>query len=152
MPGAEVETTKWHIPGHCTPDVQVKATCHQDCVKHCIVETKEKAHCPSEKSCEKPCAKPSEEGWGKVGAFIIWFLVIWAITIFFLWILKPSFILNDKHGHGGHGGNKGGDGGHGGHGGKDNDCEINWGKLLLASALIALGIMILVWLFKSLSK
>lgn len=126
-------------------DQVVKKSCHNDCVQHCRIETMSKPHC-GEPACPTPvdtCATPCSTGaWGGVGALLVWFLVIFAITWLILFLLKPKWIMkdckkhDDPHGHGGDG-----------HGKKHHE-EIDTGKLILAAILIALGVVILLWLIK----
>lgn len=147
---APLGTTEWVNMG----DKVVKKTCHNDCIQHCHVETMTKPHCPEQcpKPCDPcakpvdPCAKPCDpcaDGWGW-GALIIGFLVIFAITWLVLWLLKPSWILKN-HGKNPHGGHNG----HGGHGDHGDKCEVDTGKIVIASLLIALVIVILIWIIKA---
>jgi len=112
-----------------TTDKVVGMTCHNDCIKHCHIETKSVPHCP-EPACPPPCppacpppcppacpppcpepcdpcAKPASPcgGWGW-GALLVGFLVIFAITWLVLWLLKPEWVLKDCNkgcNNGGHG-------------------------------------------------
>src|SRR5690348_6989245 len=74
---------------------------------------------------EQPCYR----GWiSGVGLFIIWFIILTVITWLFIFSLKPSWVVNQTTG------------------------EIDTGKVLFASLIIALVIVIIIWLILALVR
>jgi len=63
--------------------------------------------------------------WSGVGAFFLWFIILTVVLWLILYSLKPSWVL------------------------KPNSQEVDTGKVLLASIIIALIIVVVVWLIKS---
>ncbi len=74
-------------------------------------------------------AKAQTKGYGMtsgVGALIIWFILIFIVTWLLLYGIKPDIVKNKDTG------------------------EVDMGKLLLATFVITLIIIIIIWLIKSL--
>ena len=107
---------------------------------------------PCPPKCVDPCDPCAGSGWGgQLGALFVWWLIIFAITWFVLYLLRPSWVL------------KGNDGHHGHHDRDDNveghprpqptpSHQQPWvdnGKVLLWALVISFFIVLLIWLFKS---
>lgn len=112
----------------------VKANCHMDCVKHCKYETITEPHCKDQDKCydKRPCdtavgAYGAGNCWTGLCMFFIWFLIIFFIVAVILWLLKPTWVLRPVAG----------------------GFEVDVGKVVLYSALIALIIIIIIWLIKT---
>lgn len=72
-------------------------------------------------------------GMGGFGNFVLWFVIIFVIIWFIMWLTKPAAVQT-RNPDGSLTGN------------------IDAGKVLVASLVIALIIIVLVWLFRSLCK
>lgn len=74
---------------------------------------------------EQPCYR----GWiSGVGMFILWFIILTVITWLFIFSLKPSWVVNSVTG------------------------EVDTSKVLFASLIIALVIVIIIWLIRALIR
>jgi len=71
------------------------------------------------------CGGGMDGRWWGLGMFILWFIIIAVVTWLVIFSLKPSWVLNP------------------------GTTEVNTGKVLLASIIIALIIVIIIWLIKS---
>ena len=88
---------------------------------------------PQEASAKTAVADKNYAKTGKMntmGSYFIWFVIIVLITWFVLYLWKPTWVMK-----------------------KDDTgkvtSEINTGSILLWSLVIAIGITLLIWLFKS---
>src|SRR5579884_3710067 len=66
--------------------------------------------------------------WGGLGSFIFWFVIIAVIAWLVLYSVKPAWVL------------------------RPGTTEVDSGKVLWISILIALVIVIIIWLFRSMSS
>ena len=65
--------------------------------------------------------------WSGIGAFLFWFVIIAVIAWLILYSVKPTWVL------------------------RPGTNEVDTGKVLWMSLLIALVIVIIIWLFRSMS-
>jgi hypothetical protein len=89
-------------------------------------ECPKKPECPPKKEECDPCAKNnSGYGWGWLGALILWFIIFTVLFWLIYYSLKPSFVLqNDSN-------------------------QVDTAKVLLASVISALILVIIIWLIKA---
>ena len=101
-----------------------KDKCHEE------PECSEEDPCPSKKKCVKscdPCAKGTEMGygWGWMGALILWFIIFTVLFWLIYYSLKPSFVL------------------------QTDSNQVDTAKVLLASIISALVLVVIIWLIKA---
>lgn len=116
----------------CPDECPRKPECFEECPKpECNPCTKPrdpcvKAECP--KPCD-PCAKPCDPyasyGWGWLGALILWFIIFTVLFWLIFYSLKPSFVL------------------------QADSNQVDTSKVLLASLISALILVIIIWLIKA---
>jgi len=104
---------------------------------------------PCPPKCVDPCDPCAGSGWGgHLGALFVWWLIIFAITWFVLYLLKPTWVLKDgghpyPHPH------EEGAEGHPKPPAPGREPCVDNGKVLLWALVISFLIVLLVWLFKS---
>ena len=78
--------------------------------------------------CDKPCAIKSEcdkdYGWGWLGVLILWFIIFTVLFWLIFYSLKPGFVL------------------------QSDSNQVDTAKVLLASVIASLILVILIWLIR----
>lgn len=87
--------------------------------------------CPTkiEPECKKPCYDPCASravgyGWGWLGSLILWFIIFTVLFWLVFYSLKPAFVL------------------------QSDSNQVDTAKVLLASIITALILVIIIWLIK----
>lgn len=88
-------------------------------IKECNTECDPEPSC-----CEDPCAETSSFTMGWLGMLLLWFIIFTVLFWLIFYSLKPSWAMN-------------------------SDGSVNTGKVLLASIIAAIILVIVIWLIKS---
>lgn len=100
--------------------------CNDEVKDLCVKDPCVKDPCIKDPCIKDPCAVKSEgHGWRWLGALILWFIVFTVLFWLIFYSLKPSFVLqNDSN-------------------------QVDTGKVLLASVIAAIILVIIIWLIKT---
>lgn len=88
---------------------------------HDVVTTQHIEEAPCDDPCDHPCDTHHGHGYSSLGWAVLWFIIIAIIVWLIVYSLKPAWALNE-------------------------DGDVDTGKVLLASIVIALIIVIIVWI------
>lgn len=84
-----------------------------------------KEHCMRQMACGSGGEGYGNNMWYGIGGFVLWFIIIGIVTWLVIYSLKPSWVINQSTG------------------------QVDTAKVLLASIIIALIIVIICWLIKA---
>lgn len=100
-----------------------KRWCHKMAeIKKCNEKTKDCLEC--EPVCEQPCDQKSGYSFGWLGYLLLWFIIFTVLFWLIFYSLRPAWTLNA-------------------------DGSVNTGKVLLASVISSILLVIVIWLIKS---
>lgn len=92
--------------------------------ENCHIETRKEYQENCHNECDKPLDCNDSFGFGWLGVLILWFIIFTVLFWLIFYSLAPSWTLNQ-------------------------DGTINTGKVLLASIIAAIILVIIIWLIKS---